>query len=257
MYETERKQFDKALAWYILAAMENHSFAQNNIGVLYRNGDGVPKNYLCAMKWLLKSTENNFAMALNNIGLLFEYGYGVPRDKHKALEWYCHGGYNTNRDRLKNEGYHRSRIDKSKSLEQLIKETEVMLDTEKRNLEKKQHKTQKEIETLEQLNTTYKLVDGGNDAWKDAPMLLFEDIKRSKKSVNESVVNYKDEIHMLKKQVQLLQQEKTTFKEKDNKIRSLENENSAYRTASLNQTQRLETLNQEKAILEQRKENAD
>ncbi|KAI8880934.1 HCP-like protein, partial [Backusella circina FSU 941] len=83
------KQHDKALAWYILAAMEYNPWAWNNIGVLYENGFGVPKNYLCAMKWFLKSAEQNSPNAVNNIGILFEYGYGVTRDKHKALECYC------------------------------------------------------------------------------------------------------------------------------------------------------------------------
>ncbi|KAI8880722.1 HCP-like protein, partial [Backusella circina FSU 941] len=82
------KRFDKALAWYILAAIENNSYAQHNIGNIYHGGKGVPTNYLCAMKWYLKSSEQNNALASNNIGVLFENGQGVPRDKHKALEWY-------------------------------------------------------------------------------------------------------------------------------------------------------------------------
>jgi TPR repeat protein len=87
VYDTEKKQHDKALAWYILAAMENNSRIQNNIGVLYYHGNGVPKNYLCALKWYLKSTQgNDNPNTATYIGLLFEYGYGVPLDKYKALE---------------------------------------------------------------------------------------------------------------------------------------------------------------------------
>ncbi|KAI8877236.1 HCP-like protein [Backusella circina FSU 941] len=115
VYDTERKQFDKSLAWYILAAIEKNSYAQNNIGAFYHNGKGVPTNYLCAMKWYLKSSEQNNVLASNNIGVLFENGQGVTHDKHKALEWYCHGDPKVNRDRLEKEGFHLSEIEKSKS----------------------------------------------------------------------------------------------------------------------------------------------
>jgi TPR repeat protein len=116
VYHNYKEQYDKALAWYLLAAMENDSTAQNNIGILYYFGRGVPKNYLCALKWYLKVVEQNeYVNTPNHIGDLFENGYGVPLDKHKALEWYCHGGDKTGRDRLKYRGYHLFITDKSKS----------------------------------------------------------------------------------------------------------------------------------------------
>ncbi|KAI8886801.1 hypothetical protein K501DRAFT_269391 [Backusella circina FSU 941] len=193
---------------------------------------GVPENYLCAMKWYLKSAEQNHTFALNNIGVLFENGRGVPLDKYKK----------------------------------------------RKKLEEKKYKTLEEIETFEQLNITYKITDGEEDAWKDVPMLLSQDIKLIKKSVDEAVANYKDEIQTLKRQMQLLEQEKNTFKDqikelpllkqkdsslelqmeqKNSKIASLENENRTYRTASLNQTQKLEMLNHEKATWEQNKQYTD
>jgi TPR repeat protein len=115
VYQHDKKQYDKALAWYLLAAMENNSTSQNNIGTLYRDGVAVPKNYMCAMKWLLKSAEQNeYENTPTNIGDLIEHGHGVPLDKYRALEWFCHGGDKSYRDRLKNQGYHRSSADKSK-----------------------------------------------------------------------------------------------------------------------------------------------
>jgi TPR repeat protein len=114
-YYFDKKQYDKAVAWYILAAMENNSIAQNSIGFLYYNGYGVPENYLCALKWLLKSAERfKYENTPNTIGKLFEYGQGVPLDKYRALEWYCHGEDKANVNRLKSEGYHMSAADKSK-----------------------------------------------------------------------------------------------------------------------------------------------
>jgi TPR repeat protein len=115
VYDTEKKQYDKALAWYLLAARVNESAAQNNIGELYYYGDGVPQNYLCALKWYLKAAEqNDHVKHFNNVGDLFEYGQGVRLDKYKALEWYCHEGNKTHQDRLNNQGFHFSAVDKSK-----------------------------------------------------------------------------------------------------------------------------------------------
>jgi TPR repeat protein len=115
VYDTEKKQYDKALAWYFLAAMENNSYAQCNIGFLYYNGKGVPKNYLCALKWYLKAAEGyEFGITPSIIGKLFENGQGVPLYKYKALEWYCHGEDKILRERLNNQGYLLSVEDKSK-----------------------------------------------------------------------------------------------------------------------------------------------
>jgi hypothetical protein len=93
----------------------------------------------------------------------------------------------------------------------LIKETEAILDSEKKKLEEKQDKTQKEMEALVDLNITYKLTGGGKDAWKDVPILFADDRQRHTQLVNKSVKNNENEILELKKQIQLLKQDKNTF----------------------------------------------
>ena len=45
--------------------------AQNNLGVLYQNGDGILKDYKTAIELFEKSAEQGFALALMN--LLLEY----------------------------------------------------------------------------------------------------------------------------------------------------------------------------------------
>jgi hypothetical protein len=97
----------------------------------------------------------------------------------------------------------------------LIKETEAILDAEKKKLEEKQDKTQEEMETLEQLNITYKLTGGGKDAWNDVPILSADDKQRYTKPVNNS-----DEILELKKQIQLLKQDKTNTANEMERLKS-------------------------------------
>jgi TPR repeat protein len=114
VYYSDKKQYNKALAWYILAAMENDSAAYHNIGALYHIGNGVPKNYLCALKWYLKAAEGyEYENTSNYIGKLFENGQGVPLYKYNALEWHCHGKDKTLRDKLKKQGFYLSGSDTS------------------------------------------------------------------------------------------------------------------------------------------------
>jgi hypothetical protein len=67
-------------------------------------------------------------------------------------------------------------------------------------LEQKQDKTQQEMESLVDLNITYKLVDGGKDAWKDIPILLSNDRRRYTKPMKSAVTTNDSEILELEKQ---------------------------------------------------------
>jgi hypothetical protein len=93
-------------------------------------------------------------------------------------------------------------------------------------LENKQDKTQQEIETLEQLNITYKVTGGGQNAWKDVPVLLATSKQRYTESLNISATHNEDEILELKKQIQLLKQERSTFESQAKQLPPLKQEES-------------------------------
>jgi hypothetical protein len=82
----------------------------------------------------------------------------------------------------------------------LIKETKTILDAKKKELEEKQHKTQQEMETLEQLNIIYKLTGIEENAWENVLMLFTDDKQHDIKPANSSVANKDQEILELKKQ---------------------------------------------------------
>ena len=42
----------EAVRWYRLAAEQGDATAQNNLGVAYNNGEGVPQDYVLAHMWL-------------------------------------------------------------------------------------------------------------------------------------------------------------------------------------------------------------
>jgi TPR repeat protein len=62
--------------------------AQNILGVMYFNGQGVEQDFQEAARlYLLSATQGN-AIAQNNLGLLYEDGQGVIQDYQEAAKWY-------------------------------------------------------------------------------------------------------------------------------------------------------------------------
>ncbi|HXJ00682.1 MAG TPA: TonB family protein [Micropepsaceae bacterium] len=61
--------------------------AQNNLGVLYENGKGVPQNITEALKWYRLAAGQGYAGAENNLGLIYALGKAVPRDPIRAYMW--------------------------------------------------------------------------------------------------------------------------------------------------------------------------
>jgi TPR repeat protein len=49
----------EAIKWYKLSAQKGFSRAQYNLGVMYRDGDGVPRDYREAHKWFLQAAEQD------------------------------------------------------------------------------------------------------------------------------------------------------------------------------------------------------
>ena len=82
------KDTRKAAEWYEKAAVQGHVKAQAGLGMLYVNGDGVPKDYVKAVDWLQKASAQGNADAQLNLGWLYRDGKGIPKDPAKALEWW-------------------------------------------------------------------------------------------------------------------------------------------------------------------------
>ncbi|MDK2070534.1 tetratricopeptide repeat protein, partial [Aliarcobacter butzleri] len=69
--------------------------AQNNIGFLYGNGQGVKQDFKKAKEWYEKAAAQGDVQAQYNIGFLYGNGQGVKQDKRIAKQWFgkaCDGG---------------------------------------------------------------------------------------------------------------------------------------------------------------------
>ena len=74
--------------WYQKAAQQGDAEAQFNLGVMYKNGDGVTQDYEKAVEWYQKAADQGYASAQFNLGVMYKNGDGVTQDYEKAVEWY-------------------------------------------------------------------------------------------------------------------------------------------------------------------------
>lgn len=90
-----KSNWDKALYWYSLSAERGVKESQYNMAFFYHRGRlGVEKNYDKALHWYLKAAENGMPIASNNIGVMFKNGDGLPSDPWLAYLWYRHAAKN-------------------------------------------------------------------------------------------------------------------------------------------------------------------
>ncbi len=71
-----------------MAADQGHVWAQHNLGVAYRDGDGVPQDYAEAVSWFRLAVEQGDADAQYNLGAMYGNGHGVPQDNVQAHIWF-------------------------------------------------------------------------------------------------------------------------------------------------------------------------
>lgn len=82
----------EALVWYQLAANAGYAAAQERVGVFYLNGSaGLLQDSTAALAWLLKAAAQGNHDAENDLGAMYHNARGVPRDYAKAAEWYRRG----------------------------------------------------------------------------------------------------------------------------------------------------------------------
>lgn len=78
----------EAVRLYRQAADRGHSFAQNNLGVCYEKGQGVPQNLSEAVRWVRKSAEQGNALAQCNLGIYLFEGRGTQKNVNEAVDWF-------------------------------------------------------------------------------------------------------------------------------------------------------------------------
>jgi TPR repeat protein len=62
--------------------------AQFNMGVMHRQGQGVPQDDKAAVMWWSKAAEQGHVEAQDNLGLRYGRGQGVEQDWVQAYKWF-------------------------------------------------------------------------------------------------------------------------------------------------------------------------
>ena len=83
-----RGDYATALHEWQLLAKQGDAVAQYHLGLLYANGQGVPKDDAQARQWYEKAAVQDHVEAQVNLGMLFDYGRGGPQDFKMAVRWY-------------------------------------------------------------------------------------------------------------------------------------------------------------------------
>ena len=60
------QDYTEAVRWYRKAADQGNAFAQNNLGVMYDNGNGVAQDYVQAHMWYNLAAEQGVKLAIEN-----------------------------------------------------------------------------------------------------------------------------------------------------------------------------------------------
>ena len=69
------------------SADQGNAFAQHHLGLLYRNGRGVPQDYTAAATWFREAAEQDYGPAEEMLAGLYILGKGVPHNEAQAFKW--------------------------------------------------------------------------------------------------------------------------------------------------------------------------
>jgi uncharacterized protein len=87
----EPPDFDEAVKWLRMAADQGDAGAQNNLGTLYLQGEGVKQGDKEAVKLFRKAAEQGTAAAQANLGNCCAMGRGIPQSWEEAYFWWSLG----------------------------------------------------------------------------------------------------------------------------------------------------------------------
>lgn len=82
------QNYHEAKDWFKKAADQGHADAQVNLGTLYSLGQGATFSDQMALFWFQKAAEQRNALAFAKLGMMYERGRGVPQSLVDAHMWY-------------------------------------------------------------------------------------------------------------------------------------------------------------------------
>ena len=84
----ERGDFVAAHEALLPRALDDDARAQLTLGMMYRAGQGVTKDFAEAARWYRRAAEQGNPLAQTYLAISYALGRGVPLDRAMALRWY-------------------------------------------------------------------------------------------------------------------------------------------------------------------------
>ena len=85
---SSQHDFATARNLFAEAAQAGDARAQYNLGRMWLDGEGGPRDYAQALIWSEKAADRGIPAAQYNLGRMYEDGLGVRRDAQRAAAWY-------------------------------------------------------------------------------------------------------------------------------------------------------------------------
>lgn len=82
------KDAARSAEWYMRGARMGNAASEAAVGQLYENGNGVRENWDTAAQWYMKSAKQGYVMGEFRLGRAYQYGVGIPIDINAAKQWY-------------------------------------------------------------------------------------------------------------------------------------------------------------------------
>ena len=82
------QSYGQAKKWFEEAAKQGHAEAQVNLGTLYLHGDAPPQSAPMALFWFSRAAEQGDVTAFSNLGVMYAQAQGVPQDLIQAYMWF-------------------------------------------------------------------------------------------------------------------------------------------------------------------------
>ncbi len=83
-----KRDYPLAAGWYRKSAAQGIAAAQNNLGLMFAEGRGVPLDTGRAAQLWLAAGHNDHPIAQYNLALAYFRGDGVPKDRSRAELWF-------------------------------------------------------------------------------------------------------------------------------------------------------------------------
>jgi hypothetical protein len=81
------RDYAQAVVCWRRSAGQGHASAQSALGFMYASGQGISKDDARAVEWYRRAAEQGIARAQFNLGVLYGQGQGVAQDHVEAYKW--------------------------------------------------------------------------------------------------------------------------------------------------------------------------